>query len=182
MIRMLNYSSAPCIISRCHRYKQMKTPRISTSHCVKRLGIYPLLNLTHQKSEKGVHEESTQQTCISSCWTTCICTRHWAVLRSSSACSLLRCLMKHKTQTQSQATSMLVVYAPLKKHNAEAVFSSTVGKRNTLKLYKEKLNVLMCLVKIMYVICTDSSNGRKMALSLSLSVITKKYFPKPFTE
>lgn len=31
-------------------------------------------------------------TWISSCCTTCICTRHWAVLRSSRACSVLRCL------------------------------------------------------------------------------------------
>lgn len=32
------------------------------------------------------------RTCISSCWTTCIWTRHWAVLRSSRACSLFKCL------------------------------------------------------------------------------------------
>lgn len=31
-------------------------------------------------------------TCISSCCTTCIWTLHWAVLRSSRACSLFRCL------------------------------------------------------------------------------------------
>lgn len=37
-------------------------------------------------------EAGAVPTCISSCCTTCIWTRHWAVLRSSSACSVLRCL------------------------------------------------------------------------------------------
>lgn len=44
-----------------------------------------------EQKKRGVREER-QGTCSSSCWTTCICTRHWAVLRSSSACSLFRCL------------------------------------------------------------------------------------------
>ena len=76
---------------------------------------------------------------------------------------------------------MLVVYAPLKKHNAEAIFSSMMGKRHTPKLYKEELHVLMCLVKIMYVIYRDPSNGRKMAVSKLISYY-KKNFPKPLTE
>lgn len=37
-------------------------------------------------------------TWISSCCTTCIWTRHWAVLRSSRACSLFRCLQCNITQ------------------------------------------------------------------------------------
>lgn len=40
-------------------------------------------------------------TCSSSCCTTCICTRHWAVLLSSRACSLLRCLENKKEGTHT---------------------------------------------------------------------------------
>lgn len=41
-------------------------------------------------------------TCSSSCCTTCICTRHWAVLLSSRACSLLRCLENKKKKSWCQ--------------------------------------------------------------------------------
>lgn len=51
---------------------------------------------------------------------------------------------------------MLAVSAPLKNHNAEALFSSMVGKRHTVKLYREKLNVLLCLVKITYMTYTET--------------------------
>lgn len=36
-------------------------------------------------------------TCSSSCWTTCIWTRHCAVLLSSSVCSLFKCLRRNTT-------------------------------------------------------------------------------------
>lgn len=47
---------------------------------------------------------------------------------------------------------MLVVYAPLKKHDAEAIFSSTVGKKEHPETIQRKVKCAMCLVKIMYVI------------------------------
>lgn len=45
-----------------------------------------------KKWAKWIMTKKRQDTCSSSCWTTCICTRHWAVLLSSNACSLFRCL------------------------------------------------------------------------------------------
>lgn len=60
--------------------------------------------LITQLSTPELREKCTlsgqRQTCISNCCTTCICTRHWAVLRSSNACSLLRCLWNttHRTE------------------------------------------------------------------------------------
>lgn len=100
MICTLSYILPSRVINCCIHYKQSKIPCISIRHCVKRLRMCPVLNVTHQKYERGVHEVSIWQTCISNCWTTCICTRHWAVLRSSNACSLLRCLNKHKMQNR----------------------------------------------------------------------------------
>lgn len=45
-------------------------------------------------------------TWISSCCTTCIWTRHWAVLRSSRACSLFRCLQVQRNTTQRMKTKL----------------------------------------------------------------------------
>lgn len=127
------------VIKCCHHYKQSKIPCTAIRHCVKRLRKCPVLNVTHQKHERGGHDVSIWQTCISNCWTTCICTRHWAVLRSSNACSLLRCLNKHKTQNRKLnsvylssicSTSNALHWSHISLHSR--------GKRNILKLYQHK--------------------------------------------
>lgn len=43
-------------------------------------------------------------TCSSNCWTTCIWTRHCAVLLSSSTCSLFKCLQKYIFELMKNST------------------------------------------------------------------------------
>lgn len=55
----------------------------------------------------------THPTCISSCWTTCIWTLHWAVLRSSRACSLFRCLREKEREINANMWWHILIHSLL---------------------------------------------------------------------
>lgn len=62
-------------------------------------GVQERLRMCKQRRTHKYLDQNKQwdNTCNSSCCTTCIWTRHWAVLLSSRACSLLRCLQNTRS-------------------------------------------------------------------------------------
>lgn len=53
-----------------------------------------------QRRNNMLNYNTINHTWNSNCWTTCICTRHCAVLLSSRVCSLFKCLQRSNTDKQ----------------------------------------------------------------------------------
>lgn len=82
-------------------------------------------------------EHPQSRTWISSCCTTCICTRHWAVLRSSRACSVLRCLRGTRGQRRQWA---LFCLQPPPSHPAHSLESRQTKRHKGKEVGGKKQN------------------------------------------
>lgn len=78
--------------------------------------------------------------------------------------------------------SMLVVYAPLKMHDAEAVFSSTVGKKEHPETIQRKVKCAYVFSENYVCHIQRPLKWQKNGIVSQLISYYKKNFPKPFTE